>query len=1226
MYFRNIEADHKNPNPFNEEELDTYGDLSRKEWKQIYAEIDPTFSRNSNEFFRKYKRQRFNTGRSDKRRRKKWQNSLTEDAVSRNDWKYPANSWDLTGECPDNAAGETYESWNYAFGDVTIVNRTVLVDSDVNTGVVKVAEGGKLIFKDLGEGAESITFRALALKAEGGGEIWAGSRNCRYQGRLDITLYGDEDAMEQDMGVKYLHADEGGVIELHGKEKHHWTHLENHLFANSVAVEQLEWLQDRTNDGQGAWPDIDNRAGFRMVFHILSKEGDLKDTFSVPDGETDGLSDFLNQFDDEEIILFFTDFKYTLTDNFVSTLAEKGFPQAYFDTLFLSEHSKYPPEEKMMHPMTDTIGPVSLGGEKSGFDFQFEYAASWSLNGDNDALQVNSDAFETWLLDLESYTWARQIFNSLETHVTYSGSTSGQVQKITVSDDVSSWEVGDVIVVAATGKDPHHSERFTIQDCPNCLANEILLDRTANYTHWGRIDSETGIDQRAEVGLLSRNIRFFGELEDTGCQYARTREQLDSDSPNRGNNWCDYMNDMSGEDTDRHGAHMVGTKRFANFHVSHIEIFHAGQPRLARYPMHWHHAGYVGEMGGYQDPSSAISLSIHDCFSRFVTVHGTHEAIVQNNVGHLTHGHGYFLEDGFETYNHVIGNLGIGVMPGIILPTDRHFSICSDTNDMLEGYEQVPNVACDGLSVFWIAHPHNFFHDNAAVGGNAGYWVFTHTASDKYGYEALPIDPVSGRREWRNNKASAAQWGFVFQWHVQDEGVSEEFPQSQFSMLRAGPTYAAMNEEWDNGNFDPDSDDRAIADLRPNVWTSPSANWADQYFVGFKMHHIANKNTIAGAANHLEGWQVSDCFKGYELQATRNTIGSTRSIKDSTFVGFSKNTGHQRCQQLRDDTNNPKVSVDLVAPITCSDGGADSGLGPFFPKPNSFDNWSYQWYKPEGDVYRQAISNQDNKFPAIILESSLNPTFIENNRFFNFKSSSSSDNAIYAPREDDLWKRPQFMENYILKNNTYINVDRIFPATKSDGKENNFGVADIDGSPGYVLSALASTVSTDCNLVVINDELDSSNVKWCPFSTKIGQLLIETQENNEEGAGYEIYNSKSADLFSLEATQLNRANAEVTIEPFQTYSIQTVDGSPSSRVTLRVTNTGQGDWYRISWCAPTNSTLDLQAGRIFIGDDMSQYTLTRNENAVPVTLVASFNELNSASDGEIFVYDDHIER
>jgi len=37
------------------------------------------------------------------------------------------------------------------------------------------------------------------------------------------------------------------------------------------------------------------------------------------------------------------------------------------------------------------------------------------------------------------------------------------------------------------------------------------------------------------------------------------------------------------------------------------------------------------------------------------------------------------------------------------------------------------------------------------------------------------------------------------------------------------------------------------------------------------------------------------------------------------------------------------------------------------------------------------------------------------------------------------------MENYILKNNTYINVDRIFPATKSDGKENNFGVADIDG-------------------------------------------------------------------------------------------------------------------------------------------------------------------------------------
>ena len=42
-------------------------------------------------------------------------------------------------------------------------------------------------------------------------------------------------------------------------------------------------------------------------------------------------------------------------------------------------------------------------------------------------------------------------------------------------------------------------------------------------------------------------------------------------------------------------------------------------------------------------------LSIHDSFSRFVTIHGTHEATVSNSVAYNGHGHGYFLEDGYES-------------------------------------------------------------------------------------------------------------------------------------------------------------------------------------------------------------------------------------------------------------------------------------------------------------------------------------------------------------------------------------------------------------------------------------------------------------------------------------------------------------------------------------------------------------------------------------------------
>ena len=39
------------------------------------------------------------------------------------------------------------------------------------------------------------------------------------------------------------------------------------------------------------------------------------------------------------------------------------------------------------------------------------------------------------------------------------------------------------------------------------------------------------------------------------------------------------------------------------------------------------------------------------------------------------HGHGYFLEDGYESENKIIGNLGVLVKPGIILPTDRKWDM-----------------------------------------------------------------------------------------------------------------------------------------------------------------------------------------------------------------------------------------------------------------------------------------------------------------------------------------------------------------------------------------------------------------------------------------------------------------------------------------------------------------------------------------------------------------------
>ena len=85
--------------------------------------------------------------------------------------------------------------------------------------------------------------------------------------------------------------------------------------------------------------------------------------------------------------------------------------------------------------------------------------------------------------------------------------------------------MGDQIAIGSTDYDQDNTESFTIVDCPECSQNQVKLDRPALYTHWGKIDVRSGVDQRAPVGLLTRNVKIQGEVG-TKCQYALTRESL----------------------------------------------------------------------------------------------------------------------------------------------------------------------------------------------------------------------------------------------------------------------------------------------------------------------------------------------------------------------------------------------------------------------------------------------------------------------------------------------------------------------------------------------------------------------------------------------------------------------------------------------------------------------------------------------------------------------------
>ena len=222
------------------------------------------------------------------------------------------------------------------------------------------------------------------------------------------------------------------------------------------------------------------------------------------------------------------------------------------------------------------------------------------------------------------------------------------------------WRPGDRIVIASSDYWDHHDEERTIT---RITGNTIELDQALTYRHWGEIQTFGGqeVDERAEVGLLSRNIVVRGDATSVQTGF---------------------------------GAHtMIMEGGIAR--IEGVEFQNVGQKqRLRRYPVHFH-------MEGAAPDSYLRRSSIHDSFNRCVTIHGTQQLRVQNNVCYNHLGHGFFLEDGSETDNVITGNLGLGTqkVEDGLLPSDER------------------------PATFWITNPDNIVRNNVAAGSDSfGFW------------------------------------------------------------------------------------------------------------------------------------------------------------------------------------------------------------------------------------------------------------------------------------------------------------------------------------------------------------------------------------------------------------------------------------------------------------------------------------------------------------------------
>ena len=145
------------------------------------------------------------------------------------------------------------------------------------------------------------------------------------------------------------------MLEIHGKKKLPWTWLDgNHIYKDNTPTDKLTFKQSSFT-----FPFV----GHRLVFHILSAEGDLKDIFAVRSKYTPSFND-----DRDQIYKTMDEMKEILRDLKNEPIQEQGY-RGNIVFFFTDFH----------FPMYDIDHPESNGIRELLEEYGFEnHAEKWA--------------------------------------------------------------------------------------------------------------------------------------------------------------------------------------------------------------------------------------------------------------------------------------------------------------------------------------------------------------------------------------------------------------------------------------------------------------------------------------------------------------------------------------------------------------------------------------------------------------------------------------------------------------------------------------------------------------------------------------------------------------------------------------------------------------------------------------------------------------------------------
>ncbi|MCF6777078.1 G8 domain-containing protein [Thiotrichales bacterium 19X7-9] len=229
------------------------------------------------------------------------------------------------------------------------------------------------------------------------------------------------------------------------------------------------------------------------------------------------------------------------------------------------------------------------------------------------------------------------------------------------------------------------------------------------YSMYDAYDRNFGIDERAEVALLSRNIK----LTSLAGQSSGT-PPTNIDNQYFGGNIAVMNHDHGGGATPNEQLVLVG-----------VEIEKFGQPLVGRYPVHLHR---LNSETTQMDTNALLvqDSSVHHSFNKCYVTHDTMGSKFYNNSCVRIIGQGFYLEDGHNiAANQYIRNHVAGVMAAALNydPSQKNVTDAS-------GY-------AIGLNLFWdgdyLGSNDNFHYNPAKIPDTSNSGANTGSYMDSFG-------------------------------------------------------------------------------------------------------------------------------------------------------------------------------------------------------------------------------------------------------------------------------------------------------------------------------------------------------------------------------------------------------------------------------------------------------------------------------------------------------------